>query len=100
MLKFTSALLAFLILFTTVAVSADDTVYIDSAADLRALSARVAAGDRMAGVSVVLTADIGLEGDFTPIGTDTQTPFSGSFDGGNHVISGLSVKGEAYMLIQ
>ncbi|MBE6678772.1 MAG: hypothetical protein E7597_08275, partial [Ruminococcaceae bacterium] len=95
--KFISVLMACLMLFTVITVSAEDTVYIDSAEDLRAFSARVAAGDRMTGVSVVLRADIALEGDFTPIGTDTSTPFSGSFDGGGHTVSGLTVQGEAYL---
>ncbi len=95
--KIISALMACLMLFTALTVSAEDTVYIDSAEDLLSLSARVAAGDRMAGISVVLRADIALEGDFTPIGTDTTKPFSGNFDGGNHSIRGLLVQGEAYL---
>ncbi len=95
--KLISALMACLMLFTVLTVSAEDTVYIDSAEDLCALSARVAAGDRMTDVSVVLRVDITLEGDFTPIGTDTSKPFSGSFDGGGHTVRGLSVQGDAYL---
>ena len=97
MQKLISALLAFLMLLGSVAVSAEDTVYIDSAEDLQALSARVAAGDRMVGVAVVLRADVALSGSFTPIGTDTSKPFSGSFDGGGHTVSGLCVTGSAYL---
>lgn len=97
MLKLISALLAFLMLFGFVAVYAEETVYIDNAEDLYALSARVAAGDRMAGIDVVLRADIALSDCFTPIGTDTAKPFSGSFDGGGHKISGLCVSGDAYL---
>ncbi|MBR6594285.1 MAG: hypothetical protein IKK83_07135 [Clostridia bacterium] len=73
--------------------AAEETVYIKTAADLAALSARVAAGDSMEGTAVFLENDISLSGEHTPIGTDPSRPFSGSFDGKGHIISGLSVSG-------
>lgn len=81
------------LLWSAPAAAAEDAVYISTAADLAALSARVAAGDAMAGVTVYLTEDISLKGEHTPIGTDPSHPFSGVFDGGGHRITGLSVKG-------
>ena len=96
MFKMLSALLAVLVLFSAFTVYAEDTVYISSAEELCALSARVAAGDRMAGINVVLTADINLSENFLPIGADTSAPFSGVFDGDGHFVYGLKVTGDAY----
>ncbi len=89
-------LLATLLLITSVSVCADDTVYIGTAKELFALSQRVAGGDSMAGVSVVLTDDITLNQAFTPIGQDASLPFSGSFDGNGHTVRGLLVKDALY----
>ena len=47
-------------------------------------------GKSFAGETVVLSGDITLSGEWTPIGTD-EHPFSGKFNGGNHTISGLNV---------
>ena len=38
-----------------------------------------------------LTADITLTREWTPIGTDFGNSYTGTFDGGNHTISGLTV---------
>lgn len=44
-------------------------------------------------LNCTLTADITLTGEWTPIGTDYKNSYTGTFDGGNHTISGLTVKG-------
>ena len=44
-------------------------------------------------LNCTLTADITLTGKWTPIGTDYRNSYTGTFDGGNHTISGLTVKG-------
>lgn len=44
------------------------------------------------GINITLTADIDLSGiDWTPIGIDYNHPYTGTFDGGNHTITGLTV---------
>ena len=40
-----------------------------------------------------LAADITLTEPWTPVGTDYQNPYTGTFDGNNHTIRGLTVKG-------
>ena len=44
-------------------------------------------------IDITLTGDISLTGEWTPIGTDYNNAYTGTFDGGNHTISGLTVKG-------
>ena len=45
-------------------------------------------------LNCTLTADIDLTGTtWTPIGTDYRNSYTGTFDGGSHTISGLTVKG-------
>ncbi|MBQ9016436.1 MAG: hypothetical protein IJ109_10045 [Firmicutes bacterium] len=46
------------------------------------------------GVTFVLTRDITLTGDWTPIGRDNQITFSGTFDAKGHTITGLSIDSE------
>ena len=43
--------------------------------------------------SCTLAADIDMTGEWTPIGTDYRNSYTGTFDGGNHTITGLTVKG-------
>ena len=44
------------------------------------------------GINITLTADINLSGiDWTPIGIDYNHQYTGTFDGGNHTITGLTV---------
>ena len=44
-------------------------------------------------LNCTLTADITLTGEWTPIGIDDKHQYIGTFDGGNHTISGLTVTG-------
>ncbi len=70
------------------------TLYIATADELAAFRDDVNAGHTYEGRTVVLTDDITLSGEWTPIGT-YQSPdlhsFKGTFDGGNHTISGLTI---------
>jgi hypothetical protein len=44
------------------------------------------------GINITLTADINLSGiDWTPIGIDHNHQYTGTFDGGGHTITGLTV---------
>ena len=44
------------------------------------------------GINITLTADIDLSGtNWTPIGIDDNHPYTGTFDGGGHTITGLTV---------
>ena len=46
------------------------------------------------GINITLTADIDLSGiDWTPIGIDYNHQYKGTFDGGGHTITGLTVTG-------
>lgn len=89
-------LLSALLLLCATPVCAEDCIYISNESELVALSARVAAGDDMAGVTVYLTADIVLTAPFAPIGVSADAPFSGSFCGNGHSVSGLRVGGQGY----
>ncbi|MCC8080973.1 MAG: hypothetical protein LIO80_02990 [Lachnospiraceae bacterium] len=75
--------------------TAEDPYLIQSEDDLRELANRVNAGRTYYGVSFLLTEDIELTGEWTPIGTgayyQTTGSFQGTFDGGNHTVSGLSI---------
>ena len=65
----------------------DDIIYIHTAKDLCALSDSCAYDAWSRGKTVLLTADISLRGvDFEPIAS-----FSGTFNGGGHTISGLTL---------
>ena len=45
-------------------------------------------------INITLTGDIDLTGiDWTPIGTNFGNSYTGTFDGGNHTITGLTVTG-------
>ena len=46
------------------------------------------------GINITLTSDIDLSGiDWTPIGIDYKHQYTGTFDGGDHTITGLTVTG-------
>ena len=65
----------------------DDIIYIHTAKDLCAFSDSCAYDAWSRGKTVLLTADISLRGvDFEPIAS-----FSGTFNGGGHTISGLTL---------
>lgn len=66
---------------------------ISTAKELLALAQRVNGGDRMKDMLVTLTADIELDPEtfWTPIGNAVTTPFAGTFDGGDHYISGIRI---------
>lgn len=85
-------LLALLLPCAVLAVDAS-VITIRSAEDLERLSQSCALDTWSQGKTVVLTADIDLNGaDFTPIPT-----FGGTFEGGGHTVSGLSLsEGTAY----
>ena len=85
--------------------TAAGTYSIGSAAELRALSTWVNAGNTGEGFTFCLTADVDLGGEsspWTPIGQlgtadgAQSYVFSGVFDGQGHSVTGLWVGGEAY----
>ncbi len=77
---------------------AGDYFVIATEQDLRNLATAVNAGNDASGVRFVQTADIDLSsgGNFTPIGlfNSPYDKFSGTYDGGHHAISGLTVNND------
>ena len=49
--------------------------------------------DGNTGIDITLTGNITLTGDWTPIGTSISNAYKGTFDGGGHTITGLTVTG-------
>ena len=47
--------------------------------------------DGNTGIDITLTGNITLTGDWTPIGTSISNAYKGTFDGGGHTITGLTV---------
>ena len=42
--------------------------------------------------NITLDSDVDLQGvDWTPIGTSSQSPYTGTFDGGNYTVTGLTI---------
>ena len=72
---------------------------IASEAGLRYLQEQVAAGTSYAEKYVVLTSDITLNGDWTPIGKDNKNMFAGSFDGKGHTIKGMTIQDNSLQYI-
>ena len=72
-----------------VSYAGDETIYIDSAADLVDLAKKCSYDAWSIGKTVVLTADITLEG----VGFEPIPSFSGTFDGNGHTIRGLKIDG-------
>lgn len=68
--------------------TADDPYQIATAQDLAEFRDAVNAGN--GGACAQLVDDIALSGEWTPIGT-SDTYYTGTFDGANHTISGMSV---------
>ena len=74
----------------------ETTIKITSAAELAWLAEEVNGGNTFAGKTVILTADINLNGkEWTPIGNGTNK-FSGTFDGNNKKISNFVVDNESF----
>ena len=93
MTKLRSVILILAALTMSAALSAcawADDLTISNLTDLENFRDDVNDGNSFAGETVVLSGDITLSGEWTPIGTD-EHPFSGKFNGGNHTISGLNV---------
>ena len=72
----------------------ETTIYITTAQQLKQLADEVNAGDSKSGKTYLLANDIDLSvyPNWSPIGTYSQVscPFSGVFDGQNHIISNLT----------
>lgn len=68
-----------------------EEIEVATAEELAALASRVNGGDSMKDMLVTLTADIELDPEafWTPIGNAVTSPFSGTFDGGDHYVSGI-----------
>ncbi len=67
-------------------------VYITDLNEFKAFRDSVNNGESYRGVSVFLKSDIDLAGaNWTPIGVESEKPFSGAFYGENHFIKGLKV---------
>lgn len=80
------------------------TFYVANQADLEALAEAVNGGNRMEGYTFLQTADITLEGEWTPIGNNPANvtynkganPFMGTYDGQKHTISNLNIEETEY----
>ncbi len=77
-------------LLPTAAFAAEDTITIHSAEDFAKLARNCALDSWSKGKTVVLKADISLE----TVDADTVPIFAGTFDGGGHTISGVSISEE------
>lgn len=70
--------------------TSDSPYIINTAADLKKLADDVNSGNTGAGKYFSLTADITLDGTWTPVGT-ISAPFAGNFSGNGHIVSGLNI---------
>ena len=76
-------------------IASDADLLISSVAELEAFRDAVNGGNSYEGKVVKLTKSLDLSGvDWTPIG-ETGAKFKGTFDGGYHVIDGLTIESEA-----
>ena len=73
-------------------------VEISTVSEFKAFAESVNGGTSYEGQTVTLTSDLNLSGEWTPIGngsrsskTYTGNSFKGTFDGGDHAISGLTI---------
>ena len=70
----------------------EDPHEISTAAQLAGLAALVNESNDFSGIHIKLTADIDLSGfDWIPIGTESNNPFRGRFDGAGYTVSGLTI---------
>ena len=77
---------------------ADTEFTLHDAADLAGFSELVNAGNDFKGKTVKLDADINLsdsDEEWTPIGNNEDTPFSGTFDGQGHTVSGINISAQS-----
>lgn len=91
-LCFFTAVVLLLSLIPAIPAAAEDLT-ISTLAELEAFRDSVNSGEDYHGVTVTLTADIDLGGEdnpWTPIGS-RKNPFAGTFDGGDHSITGLYI---------
>ena len=74
-----------------------DSYEISTVEQLRGLAELVNGNvENFADKTIMLTADIELTGNWTPIGSGSELFFAGTFDGQGKTISGLSVNGVTY----
>ena len=91
-----AGLLAIIMIISVLPVSAfaaEADLTVSTLEELQNFAADVNGGNSYEGKTVVLAGDISLGGETNPwtaIGT-SSAPFKGTFDGGNHVISGLYI---------
>ncbi len=91
-----AGLLAFIMIISVLPVSAfaaEADLTVSTPEELQNFASDVNGGNSYEGKTVVLAGDISLGGEANPwtaIGTQSA-PFKGTFDGGNHVISGLYI---------
>lgn len=70
----------------------DSEFTLSTSAELSGLSILVASGNSFVGITISIGADLDLGAHlWTKIGIDHNAPFSGIFDGNNHIISNLIV---------
>lgn len=74
--------------------SSTNTYEVSSANGLKTI-ADLVNNNGQSDINITLTEDITLTDEWTPIGS-ASTPYTGTFDGGEHTITGLVVKGEDY----
>ena len=66
---------------------------VDNEKGLRNLAKLVNSNGGKTPINITLTGDITLTEEWTPIGTSFSNSYTGTFDGGNHTITGLTVTG-------
>ena len=70
-------------------IEGDGNYTVTSAEGLKNIAKLV--NDGNTGIDITLTGNITLTGDWTPIGTSISNAYKGTFDGGGHTITGLTV---------
>ena len=71
---------------------------ITSMSDLRAVATAVDALEGCSGMTFLLANDIENAGAFSGIAVGTSNGFYGTFDGGGHTISGMTIESDAYQV--
>ena len=71
-------------------VSEDGRTYNVTSADGLKNVAKLVNEEGKTDINITLDTDLTLTGEWTPIGTESQ-PYTGTFDGGNHTITGLKI---------